>query len=80
LEEFDGTSLTGTYSGNCLKKFVERRSFYTLAATNMSGNSSESSRSDGEHSESSRDARVFEEVELELSSSLGTKPRRSGRL
>jgi hypothetical protein len=59
---------------------VERRSFYTLVASNMDDNSSESSGSDGEDSESSRDARVFEEVELEGSSSLETKPRRSGGL
>ena len=32
LEEFDGTELAGTYSGNRLKKFVERNRFYTLVA------------------------------------------------
>jgi len=30
LEEFDGTQLAGTYSGNRLKKFVVRNRFYRL--------------------------------------------------
>ena len=35
LEEFDGTTLSGTYSGNRLKKFVQRNRFYTLVSTNQ---------------------------------------------
>jgi hypothetical protein len=33
LEEFDRTELARTYSGNRLKKFVQRNRFYMLAAT-----------------------------------------------
>src|SRR4030081_1100404 len=33
LEEFDGTQLAGTYSGNRLKKFVERDRFYVPVIT-----------------------------------------------
>jgi hypothetical protein len=33
LEEFDGTKLASTYSGNCLKKFIQRNKFYMLIAT-----------------------------------------------
>jgi hypothetical protein len=33
LEEFDGTELAGTYSGNRLKKFVQRNRFHMPVAT-----------------------------------------------
>ena len=33
LEEFDGTELAGSYSGNRLKKFVQRKKFYMPVAT-----------------------------------------------
>jgi len=33
LEEFDGTELASTYSGNRLKKFIQRNKFYMLIAT-----------------------------------------------
>jgi len=37
LEEFDGTALASTYSGNRLKKFVQRDRFYALVATDREG-------------------------------------------
>jgi hypothetical protein len=37
LEEFDRTTLAGTYSGNRLKKFVERHSFYVLVTLDSEG-------------------------------------------
>jgi hypothetical protein len=48
LEEFDGIELSGTYSGNRLKKFVERRGFYIPVATPDSKGSESSD--DGEES------------------------------
>jgi hypothetical protein len=43
LEEFDRTQLAGTYSGNCLKKFVVRNRFYSLVTDkdNESSNGSD---------------------------------------
>jgi hypothetical protein len=43
LEEFDGTALAGTYSGNRLKKFVQRNRFYTSVATGLDEGSDSSS-------------------------------------
>ena len=39
LKEFDSTELAGTYSGNCLKKFVQRSRFYMLVATDSDNSS-----------------------------------------
>ena len=49
LEEFDGTELAGTYSGNRLKKFIQRNKFYMLIATDadMDDSSSTDSSADG---------------------------------
>ena len=48
LEEFDGIELSGTYSRNRLKKFVERRSFYNLVATpNSEGSGSSDDEEEG---------------------------------
>jgi hypothetical protein len=49
LEEFDRTELAGTYSGNCLKKFVQKSRFYMLVATNtgLDNNSSTDSSTNG---------------------------------
>jgi hypothetical protein len=41
LEEFDGTQLAGTYSGNRLKKFIERQGFYVPVATTESSKHNE---------------------------------------
>jgi hypothetical protein len=69
LEEFNGTQLAGTYSGNRLKKFVERNRFYVLVTMDSKG--SESSKdSEDEASEptgTEDEGEVQEEpVELEL--------------
>ena len=42
LEEFDGTELAGTYSGNRLKKFVQRSRFYMPVATDADQDDSSS--------------------------------------
>jgi len=47
LEEFDGTQLAGTYSGNRLKKFVQRDRFYMPVATDAEPNYSSSESEDG---------------------------------
>jgi hypothetical protein len=49
LEEFDRTELASTYSGNHLKKFVQRSRFYMLVATNtgLDDDSSTDSSTDG---------------------------------
>jgi hypothetical protein len=52
LEEFDGTQLAGTYSGNRLKKFVQRSRFYVPVTTDLD-ESSESSSESSEGSEGS---------------------------
>jgi hypothetical protein len=48
LEEFDRVELASTYSGNRLKKFIQRSRFYTLVATNadLDDNSSTDSSTD----------------------------------
>ena len=45
LEEFDSTELASSYSGNRLKKFVQRNRFYMLVATDT--DSDDSSSTDG---------------------------------
>jgi hypothetical protein len=52
LEEFDGTQLAGTYSGNRLKKFVQRSRFYVPVTTDPD-ESSESESSEGSESSGS---------------------------
>ena len=47
LEEFDGTPLSGTYTRNRLKKFVERHSFYIPVATPDSEGSGSSDKEEG---------------------------------
>jgi hypothetical protein len=49
LEEFDGTELAGSYSGNRLKKFIQRDRFYMLVAigTDQDDDSSTDSSTDG---------------------------------
>jgi hypothetical protein len=42
LEEFDRTKLASTYSGNRLKKFVQRSRFYMLVATDADQDNSSS--------------------------------------
>ena len=37
LEDFDGSPLPGTYAGNRLKKFVERKGFYEAVSPNDKG-------------------------------------------
>jgi hypothetical protein len=76
LEEFDGTALAGTYSGNRLKKFVERQRFYIPVATEQED--SVSSEDDEERSEGSESAEEPEEAGID--DLLETQPRRSGRL
>jgi hypothetical protein len=47
LEEFDGTELAGTYSGNRLKKFVQRNRFYMPVAADIDDDSSADGSTDG---------------------------------
>jgi len=47
LEEFDKTKLASTYSGNRLKKFVQRNRFYVLVAANTDADQDDSSSTDG---------------------------------
>jgi hypothetical protein len=42
LEEFDRTELASTYSGNRLKKFVQRNRFYMLVATDTGSDNNSS--------------------------------------
>jgi hypothetical protein len=62
LEEFDGTQLAGTYSGNQLKKFVQRSCFYVPATTDPD----ESSESGSEGSEGSESSDSLAEPESEV--------------
>lgn len=76
LEEFDGTKLSGTYSGNRLKKFVERHGFYVpVAADREDSEGSESSDDGGEPEESA----VKEDSPLSVTPSVPL-PRRSNRI
>ena len=71
LEEFDGTQLAGTYSGNRLKKFVQRNRFYMPVATNAEPNDSSSSESEDGLEEPEieatvrRSARIQENVRIQ---------------
>jgi len=61
LEEFDGTQLASTYSGNCLKKFVVQNRFYRLVADKEV----ESENSNGlEESESSKNKELLIEAPI----------------
>jgi hypothetical protein len=71
LEEFDGTTLSGTYAGNRLKKFIEREGFYTPAATNHNeSNEGSEGSDDGNELGGSQERTPKPEME----------PRRSNRL
>jgi hypothetical protein len=76
LEEFDGTALTGTYSGNRLMKFVERQRFYIPVATEQEDSES----SEDGSSNTGDEGAELEEVGMEDSPPSETEPRRSGRL
>jgi len=63
LEEFDGTQLAGTYSGNRLKKFVVRNRFYGP----VTDEEVESEDSDSpEESESSEDEELLLQTEAPI--------------
>lgn len=59
LEEFDGTQLAGTYSGNRLKKFVERNRFYVPVT--MDSEDSESSEDEATRATDTEDDGTQEE-------------------
>ena len=67
LEEFDGTQLAGTYSGNCLKKFVVRNRFYGLV-TDKEVESENSN--DLEESESSKNEELLTEALIRRSACI----------
>jgi len=63
LEEFDGTQLAGTYSGNRLKKFVVRNRFYGP----VTDEEVESKDGDGlEESESGKDEELLLQTEAPI--------------
>jgi len=78
LEEFDGTALAGTYSGNRLKKFVERQRFYIPVTTEQEDSESSEDDDDEERSEDSEGVGELEEAGTD--DLLETQLRRSGRL
>ena len=84
LEEFDGTQLAGTYSGNRLKKFVQRNKFYMLVTTDADPDSSSSDSSESEDSLAEpeieatvrRSARIQENVRIQQQQADAPRPGR----
>ena len=80
LEEFDGTKLAGTYSGNRLKKFVVRNRFYIpVAAKSEDGEGSESSNSLEEAESGENEDEGSKGVDEGLGESTESKPETLGR-
>ena len=85
LEEFDGTELAGTYSGNRLKKFIQRNKFYMPIATDadMDDSSSTDGSADGIDNEPPipdnptvrRSVRIQENAQMQEGIVLSSVPR-----